>query len=76
MNPSMVTIYVMLILWSGGGELEQTYMIYESKAACEDGIAAQAAMTELKIKKATCTPQRVKRGVPIQITEGLTFTPY
>jgi hypothetical protein len=51
-------------------------MIYESKAACEDGIAAQAATTELKIKKATCTPQRVKRGVPIQITEGLTFTPY
>ena len=29
----MVTIYVMLILWSGGGDLEQTHMIYGSKAA-------------------------------------------
>jgi hypothetical protein len=66
----------MLILWSGGGNIEQTYMIYGSRAACEDGIAAQAGTTGLKIKKATCTPKRVKRGVPIQITEGLTFTPY
>jgi hypothetical protein len=72
----MVTIYVMLILWSGEGDIKQTYMIYESKAACEDGIAAQAAMPEQKIKEAKCTPQRVKRGVPIKITDGLTFTPY
>ena len=72
----MVTIYVMLILWSGGGDMKQTYMIYGSKAACEDAITAQAAMRGAKIKEATCTSQRVKRGVPIQITEGLTFTPY
>jgi len=72
----MVTIYVMLILWSGGGDMTQTYMIYGSKAACEEGITAQTATPGLKIKKATCTPQRVKRGVPIQITEGLTFVPY
>lgn len=71
----MVTIYVMLIVWSGGGEMKQTYMIYGSNAACKDAITAQAATPGLKIKKATCTPQRVKRGVPIQITEGLIFTP-
>jgi hypothetical protein len=71
----MVTIYVMLILWSGGANLERTYMIYGSKVACEDGIAAQAATPKLKIKKATCTPQRVKRGVPIKLTDGLTFIP-
>jgi hypothetical protein len=72
----MVTIYVMLILWSGTGELKQTQMIYGSKAACEDAIAAQAATRGVKIKEASCTSQRVKRGVPIQVTEGLTFTPY
>jgi hypothetical protein len=72
----MVTIYVMVILWSGGGDMEQTYMIYGSRAACKDGIAAQAATPGLKIKNATCTAKRVKRGLPIQITEGLTFTPY
>jgi hypothetical protein len=72
----MITVYVMLILWSGGGELKKSHMIYGTKADCEDAITDQGMTRGLKIKEATCTPKRLKRGAPIQITEGLTFTPY
>jgi hypothetical protein len=71
----MVTIYVMLILWAGAEGPDKTHMVYGSKAACEDAITYQALSRGRQIKEATCTPRTVRRGVPIEISEGLIFTP-
>jgi hypothetical protein len=71
----MTTIYILLILWSGG-DIDATHMVFGSAAFCKETLAWELAHPKGKVKEASCKPKRVKRGVPIQITDQLTFTPY
>ena len=70
----MTTVYILLVVWSGG-EIAKTHMVFESDAFCRKALDYEVSHPKGVVSHASCTPKQVKHGVPIEITNGLTFTP-